>query len=215
MNFTLTTTDYLQFISCVAEKIAQNKDYITQLDAKVGDGDHWANMNKGFSTIVSATDSLSNLSLKELFSKIGMLLMCNVGGSSGALYGSAYLKAANAIGDREVIDTNGLLEILEAKLDAIMERGKAKPGFKTMLDPLYQATVAYRQSIEKGNSISEALSALRQGAIDGMNATKDMPAVKGRASYQQDKGVGQLDPGAVTMCYQLETLAEICKSKIA
>ena len=135
----MTKKDYLDYLEKVTKKLEENRDYVTDLDAATGDGDHWVNMNMGFQKIVSSRDALEVLNLKDMFKKIGMLIMSTVGGSSGVLYGSAYIKASQAIGEKEVIDVPLLLTILEAKLTAIMEIGNAKPGFKTMIDPLYTA----------------------------------------------------------------------------
>jgi len=143
-----------------------------------------------------------------MLQKVGMTMMSSIGGSSGVLYGSAYLAAAKAAGDSEDMGTPQLLRMLEAMKAAIMERGKAEPGFKTMLDSLHQSAQAMKEALTAGQSDAEVLLAMKRGARQGMEATKEMEAVKGRASYQTNKGVGDLDPGAVTMCMQLECLAD-------
>lgn len=214
MGFKLDTKDYIGFFDAVAKKIALEKEYITELDARTGDGDHWVNLNKGFSALNEKFGAWEKLSVSDLFKQTGMMLMSKVGGSSGALYGSAYLQASKAAAGLIEIDEAGLLIILEAQLDAIMAHGKAKPGFKTMIDPLYQAIEFYRRAIIENVPVQQALDSLVQGAETGMNATRDMEAVKGRASYMLDKGVGHLDPGAVTMFYQLQILADVCKKSI-
>lgn len=165
-------------------------------------------MNMGFQKLLENRNILINLALKDMFRKIGMLIMSTVGGSSGVLYGSAYIKAATVIGDKDYIDIKTLYDILEAKLNAIMERGNARPGYKTMIDTLYNGVESFKKALDSGLDDENALKALKEGAIFGMNSTKDMEAVKGRAYYQANKGVGHLDPGAVTMCYQLEVLVE-------
>ena len=166
----------------------------------------------GFQKLVENKEQLANLKLNEMFRKIGMLIMSTVGGSSGVLYGSAYIKAAKIIGDNSAININLLCDVLEGKLTAIMERGNAKPGFKTMIDSLSPAVNSFKAALAEGKDEYTALQALKQGAIDGMNSTKEMEAVRGRACYQTNKGVGHLDPGAVTMCYQIEILVDyLCK----
>ncbi len=207
----MTNKDYLDYLEKVTKKLEENRDYVTDLDAATGDGDHWVNMNMGFQKLVTSREALEALSLKDMFKKIGMLIMSTVGGSSGVLYGSAYIKASQAIGEKEVIDVPLLHTILEAKLTAIMERGNAKPGFKTMIDPLYTAILRMKAGMEAGMDDASVLSEMKIGAVEGMEATKGMEAVKGRATYQTNKGVGCLDPGAVTMCYQLELLADCMK----
>lgn len=198
----------MDYIVTVAKKIEASKDYVSELDSITGDGDHWANMNMGFQKLIENRAELEALPLGDLFKKIGMLIMSTVGGSSGVLYGSAYIGAAKTIGAAQVMDINLLSAVLEAKLSAIMARGNAKPGFKTMIDALHPAVENLKAALASGADEKTALAAMKKGAIDGMESTKAMEAVKGRATYQANKGVGHLDPGAVTMCYQLETLAD-------
>ncbi|QUH28891.1 dihydroxyacetone kinase subunit DhaL [Vallitalea guaymasensis] len=212
MNIKITSKEYVEYIELVTKKIEENKDYITKLDSITGDGDHWVNINMGFQKLVENKELLLSLKLGDMFKKIGMLIMSTVGGSSGVLYGSAFIGAAKTIGDKEEMDINLLCDVLEAELNAIMERGNAKPNFKTMIDSMYPAVNALKDALDKKLDDYDALQAMKQGAIDGMNSTKDMEAVRGRACYQPNKGVGHLDPGAVTMCYQLEVLVDyLCK----
>ncbi|HRT70611.1 MAG TPA: dihydroxyacetone kinase subunit DhaL [Syntrophales bacterium] len=210
----IDSVHYMEYIAAVAKKIEESKTYITELDSATGDGDHWANMNMGFQKLVQSRGELEKLSISDCFKKIGMIIMSTVGGSSGVLYGSAYLKASKAVGSAAALDLPLLCGALDAELQAIMERGNARPGFKTMIDSLAPAVEAMKAALARGDNEKEVLAAMKRGAIDGMNSTKGMEAVKGRASYQTDKGVGYLDPGAVTMCYQLETLADYlcCRS---
>lgn len=202
----LTTDKYVDYLKAVAAKIAFEKDYITELDAATGDGDHWANMNTGFTKLMDIEKQLRAASFSEMFKKIAMTIMSGVGGSSGILYASAYLKAAATIGIVKSMDAAKLLEVLDAELQGIMERGNGKPGNKTMIDPLFQAVEAMRAAMPEGEK--PAIEAMRAGAKAGMEATRDMEAVRGRACYQTNKGLGHLDPGAVTMYYQLDLLGE-------
>lgn len=157
----LTTQQYVDYLKCVAAKIAAEKDYITELDAATGDGDHWANMNTGFTKLVEIEAQLRTCSFADLFKKVAMTIMSGVGGSSGILYASAYLKASSAVAEREVLDAQGLLDVLDAQLQGIMQRGNSKPGFKTMIDPLYQAVEAMRSTIAEGEV--QAVETMRQG----------------------------------------------------
>lgn len=213
MEIRMTPELYVDYLKAVAEKLASERDYITQLDAATGDGDHWVNMNTGFTKLMEISGELRTMGFGELFKKVGMTIMSAVGGSSGILYASAYLKASTAVGGAAVIDGALLLAVLEAELEGIMQRGSGQPGFKTMIDPLYQAVEAMRSKLPEGDAA--AVSAMREGARAGMEATRDMEAVRGRACYQADKGVGHLDPGAVTMFYQLDLLGEAALSSAA
>lgn len=200
----LTTAAYVDYLKAVTEKIASEKEYISELDAATGDGDHWANMNTGFTKLLEIEDELRSLDFAGLFKKAAMTIMSGVGGSSGILYASAYLKAASVLAGVESMDAEILMKVLDAELQGIMQRGNGQPGFKTMIDPLYQAVEAMKKALPDGDAA--AVNAMREGARLGMEATRDMEAVRGRACYQANKGVGHLDPGAVTMYYQLDML---------
>jgi dihydroxyacetone kinase-like protein len=201
----LTSAAYTAYLKTAAEKINSEKEYITALDAATGDGDHWANLNAGFAGLMAISDELAALPLSDMFKKIGMTLMSAVGGSSGVLYGSAYLGAAKATAGRDSLDAAGVADMLNAMLTAIMARGNAQPGQKTMIDALHPAVQAFKAALPDE---AAAIAAMKSAAAAGAEATKDMEAVRGRACYQTGKGVGHLDPGAVTMAYQLETLAD-------
>lgn len=207
MEFKIYPKEYVHYLNLAASKISENGEYITKLDSEVGDGDHWVNMNSGFSKLVSISDELSVMNYKEMFKKIGLTLMSTIGGSAGVLYGSAYMQASKIADNLEFIDDNSLLSILDAFLQGIMQRGNSTPGCKTMIDPLFSAIEEYKEALSDKN-VKNAIDRLKYGAITGMNATKNMEAVKGRAYYREDKGVGHLDPGAVTMCFQIEVLAD-------
>ena len=202
----LTSSLYVDYLKEVTEKVASEKDYITELDAATGDGDHWANMNTGFTKLMEIEEQLRALPLDQLFKKAAMTIMSGVGGSSGILYASAYLKASSVLCGIEAMDAEILLKVLEAELQGIMQRGNGQPGFKTMIDPLYQAVEAMKVALPEGEK--NAVEAMMEGARAGMEATRDMEAVRGRACYQANKGVGHLDPGAVTMYYQLDLLGK-------
>lgn len=208
MAFVLTSTDYVEYLTLAGAEIGKQRDYITALDAKTGDGDHCVNLIMGFDKLASISDDLKAAPVPDMLKKVGMALMGAIGGSSGVLYGSGYIAAGKALAGVETLDAKSLLTLLDAELNAIMERGKAQPGWKTMIDSLYEGVVAYRTALEADADDKTALEALKQGAHDGMEHTRDMEAVKGRASYQTNKGVGDLDPGAVTMCIQLTLLAD-------
>lgn len=209
----IDSASYMEYIVAVAKRIEESKTYITELDSATGDGDHWANMNMGFEKLVEKRDEFEKLSISDCLKNIGLTIMNTVGGSSGVLYGSAYLRASKAAGTAETLDLPLLCKVLDAELQAIVERGDAKPGFKTMIDSLAPAVEAMKSALARGDDEKKILAAMKDAAVDGMNSTKNMEAVKGRASYRTDKGVGHLDPGAVTMCYQLETLADYLSDK--
>jgi len=211
---TITVEEYFEYLKNAAKKINENKDYITKLDATTGDGDHWVNMNMGFDKLLSSKDELVNLRVNEFLKKIGMLIMATVGGSSGALYGSAYINAAKRVGDVDTLDEKSILTLLDGQLEAIMKRGKAEYGYKTMIDSLYPAVQTYKEELAKNSTCKTIFEAVQKSSEQGMLDTKEMKATKGRASYREDKGVGHLDPGAVTMYYQISELMKYLQKKI-
>lgn len=206
--FRLTAQDYVNYIHATAKKIAENEEYVSALDAATGDGDHWANINMGFENLVAAGDEMRQMKICDVFKTIGMLMMSKIGGSSGVLYGGAYMNAARSCAGKETLTNRGLCRALDAMVTDMMARGKAEPGMKTMIDALYPAVQAYKAALEAGKGAKETLEAVKKAAIDGAEATRDMKCVKGRASYQTNKGVGHLDAGAVTMSYQIECLCD-------
>jgi dihydroxyacetone kinase-like protein len=214
MGFQLTTKDYVEYLKKAYELIHANGDYVTQLDSATGDGDHWSNINMGFEKLCEAADELETMDLFSAFKKISMIMMSVIGGSGGVLYGSAYMEAAKTLQDKQYIDNQGLCDILEAMMNGIMNRGKAKPGMKTMLDTLAPAVACYKECIRKGISEKETLDSVKKAAEEGAESTRQMEAVRGRAYYQANKGVGHLDPGAVTMSYQVSTLMNYVSEKL-
>lgn len=207
MGFVLNAAGYMAYMALAAEKIAASRDYISALDAATGDGDHWANLNMGFQKVVEERDALSSLAIGPCFQRIGMLMMSHIGGSSGVLYGGAYIAASRTI-RTPALDSGGLRDVLKEMAEDMMRRGNARPGYKTMIDALFPACEAYRRALDAGGSERTALEEMKAAALRGAESTREMEAVRGRASYQLNKGVGHLDPGAVTMSYQLETLAD-------
>lgn len=214
MTFQLTTDDYMDYIAAVAKVLEENKDYISGLDAATGDGDHWANMDMGFAKLLAEGEQLRGLEISQLFQQIGMLLMANIGGSSGVLYGSAYIAAAKVLKGKTALDSENLCPVLEAMCNGIMSRGKTQPGFKTMVDSIYPAVECYKAGLAEGKDIRALLEQVKQVAAYGAESTKAMEAVRGRAYYQADKGVGHLDPGAVTMSYQILCLMDAAIAKL-
>lgn len=214
MSFVLNSSQYVEYINQAAEKIADNKAYISELDAATGDGDHWANLNLGFENLAASGEQIRQMPMDAAFMKIGMIMMSRIGGSSGILYGGAYMAAGKAVSGKAEITSPELCRALDAMVRDMMERGGAEPGCKTMIDALYPAVEAYKEALEAGLEDAQTMEKVKKAALDGAEATRNMKAVKGRASYQKEKGVGHLDPGAVTMAYQLECLCDYIRSSL-
>lgn len=213
MAVKLTTADYVAYLKRAYVKLHADGDYITGLDLATGDGDHWTNMDTGFAKLTEQAEELEKLPLAEAFQKISMTLMTVIGGSGGILYASAYMEAAKRAKGLETLSSSDVCNMLEGMEVAIMNRGKSKPGDKTMLDALDHAVRCYQDCLSSGKSEPETFKAVREAAEVGAESTRDMPAIRGRAYYQANKGVGHLDPGAVTMCYQIQTLMDCMTEK--
>lgn len=215
MSFMVTTNDYVDYLVRAAKKIADSKEYISELDGITGDGDHWANMNLGFENILEKENDLRDKKICDVFKDIGMIMMTKIGGSSGILYGGAYIAAAGQIKDKVSITSEELCACLNAMVEDMCERGQSKPGYKTMIDALYPAAEAYKKALSEGMPNKQLLNVVKKAAKDGAESTAEMKAVRGRASYRTDKAVGHLDPGAVTMAYQLECLCDCLLDKVS
>ena len=213
MGFSLRSRDYMEYIKRAYELIHSRGDYITELDSATGDGDHWTNINMGFESLVQQADRLEEMELSEQFREIGRIMMSVIGGSSGILYGSAYIAASKALEGKEKIGEETLYEVLLSMLDAIISRGQAKEGDKTMIDSLAPAVKKYKECLDRQEDAELLCEKVKKAAKEGAENTKKMEAVRGRASYQADRGLGHLDPGAVTMSYQLVTLMDFAAEK--
>jgi dihydroxyacetone kinase-like protein len=198
-----TATDWLRRF---AERIADEKEWLTGLDSAIGDGDHGINMHRGMSAVVTELADLP-ADLATLFKRTGMKLVSSVGGASGPLYGTFFLRFGTAAGDVTSLDGPGLAQALRAGCDGVVARGKAELGEKTMLDALLPAADALEAAIGEGEAPADALEAAADAARTGREATIPMLATKGRASYLGERSIGHLDPGAASSTLLLETLA--------
>ncbi len=212
----INTIDYLKYIENVYEKLQNNREYVTNLDLATGDGDHWNNMNIGFGDLLKNSEKYKDLPMDQLFKNIGMTMMSKIGGSSGVLYGGAYLAAAKTLKGKEEFDIEDIYLALKTMVEDMKKRGKTEVGSKTMIDALNPAVEELEKHLNsKEEDLVKIFENVKNAAINGAESTKDMPAIRGRASYQKDKGIGHLDPGAVTMAYQIELLCDyILNNKI-
>lgn len=180
-----------------ARLITENAQYLSDLDAAVGDADHGINMERGMSAVIAALDEAPPADLPALFKKVGMTLVSSVGGASGPLYGTLFLRMAPAFG----ADTAGSAEFakaLRAGVDGVVTRGRAEAGDKTMFDALAPALDALDGALASGTGLAPALREAATAADRGRDATEAMVARKGRASYLGQRSVGHIDPGATS-----------------
>jgi phosphoenolpyruvate---glycerone phosphotransferase subunit DhaL len=197
-----------------AVALHEQRDYLTQLDAAIGDADHGTNMDRGFSSVVAKLEELGDTTPPgKLLVTAGSTLVSTVGGASGPLWGTALRRAGRSIGDGETFDGAALALALEAALEGIVELGAAQPGDKTMVDALHPAVRALRERVDGGASAEEALAAAREAAEEGMQATVPLQASKGRASYLGDRSIGHQDPGATSTVYILRALEQAVRER--
>ena len=186
-----------RWIESSAADIAEQRDYLVDLDRAIGDGDHGENMDRGFKAAVEALGQAQPASVAEVLKTVAKTLMSTVGGAAGPLYGTAFLRASKAAGDGE-LDGVGVAAVIAGALDGIQARGKATTGEKTMVDAWTPALEAARAAAESGSDPAAVLEAAATAAEAGAAATEPMRATKGRASYLGERSIGHLDPGAVS-----------------
>ncbi|STB00035.1 dihydroxyacetone kinase subunit DhaL [Clostridium baratii] len=204
----------IEILIKVSEKIDKNKEYLTELDAAIGDGDHGLNMSKGFKAVSDKLKAEEDDNIGNILKNTGMTLVSNVGGASGPLYGTAFMKASMALKDKNEIDINDFLSALKLALEGIKSRGKSTEGEKTMIDALAPAIKSMEDSIKNGDSYIEVLEKGKDAALEGVEFTKTIKATKGRASYLGDRSIGHQDPGATSCFYILETIYEEAKKDL-
>ena len=186
-------------VEAVAAAIIEQKDYLTALDAEIGDGDHGLNMARGFEAVREAMDEMGDESRPgPVFKAIGEALLENVGGAAGPLYATGFLKAAEACDDHTNFSTVNVEKVLGAAIEGIQARGHAVHGEKTMLDVLIPIHACFRPENVGDKTLFQCLAAASQAARDGVAYTKTIPATKGRASSVGERSIGHEDPGAVS-----------------
>jgi len=194
----VTTADLAEWLREFARLVDENKDLLTELDAAIGDADHGANMHRGLTAAVAAIDEAAVATPGALFKKVGMTLVSTVGGASGPLYGTLFLRLGGALGDAEPVGPEAFAAALHAGLDGVVARGKAEAGDKTMFDALAPAVGALESALAAGEPWGTALHRASEAADAGRDATTPMLARKGRASYLGERSTGHQDPGATS-----------------
>ncbi|MFC9693951.1 dihydroxyacetone kinase subunit DhaL [Kribbella sp. NPDC056951] len=187
-----------------AKVLHENAAYLTELDSAIGDADHGANMDRGFAAVVAVLDETSFESVDELLKKAGMTLVSKVGGASGPLYGTFFLRFGTALAGVDVTP-EAIGSALRAGVDGVLARGKAELGDKTMYDAWAPALDAYDAAV--GDGLAAALAAAAEAAAKGRDATVPLEARKGRASYLGERSIGHQDPGATSTTLLLESAA--------
>ncbi len=205
----VTRDQIVEWLKLVARVLEENKDYLTKLDAAIGDADHGINMDRGFKKVMSQLPGVQDKDIGSILKTTGMALISSVGGAGGPLYGTLFMRAGMAVANKYELTDEDLVHMWEAAVDGVIQRGRAQPGDKTMVDALLPAVEAMKKALEEGADTVEILRRGVAAAEEGMKATIPMQAKKGRASYLGERSIGHQDPGATSSYLILKALLDV------
>ena len=204
----ISSTEVISIINKIGDKIIEEKDFLTELDRPIGDNDHGVNMAKGFGEVQKKLEALAEADLGTIFKTTRMTLVSTVGGSSGPLYGTAFMKMGMKLGAKKEMNLQEFLDALQTGIEGVGQRGRSTTEEKTMLDAMVPALNAMKEADAAGQDAKAALAAGVTAAKAGVEHTKDLIATKGRASYVGERGIGHQDPGATSFMFMLQVAAE-------
>ncbi|BAL83594.1 putative dihydroxyacetone kinase subunit DhaL [Selenomonas ruminantium subsp. lactilytica TAM6421] len=204
----LDTAKMAEIIRAIAARMEAEKDFLTQLDNEIGDGDHGINLERGFKAVLEKLPEWENGDVGALLKGVGMQLVSHVGGASGPLYGTAFMKAGNTLKGKTEVTAVDFALAMDAAIGGIKMRGKSEAGEKTMLDALCPAYKELTEAVDAGAELKEALVKAVDAAKEGVEYTKTIIATKGRASYLGERSLGHQDPGATSSLYMLEEMVK-------
>lgn len=209
----MTTRDQIvSWLEKLSDVLTDNRDYLTQLDSAIGDADHGINMKRGVDRVMDKLPSVADKDIGNILKTVGMTLISSVGGASGPLYGTFFMRGGIAAAAKEELTAEDLLEVLQAGVDGIVQRGRAQAGDKTMVDAWLPALAAYRARLDEGAGEMESLRAAVEAAEQGMKDTIPLQARKGRASYLGERSIGHQDPGSTSSYLILKALLDTLES---
>lgn len=211
-TFDMTHADWV--VGDLVVAINRNREYLSEIDGAIGDGDHGINMSKGFSQCGERLAKQPGRSLASAFEELYLVLMEGIGGSMGPLYGSFFMSFGEVLATRKILDKELFLDALSAATDAVQTIGDAKVGDKTLIDTLIPARDAYRQALSQGRSFSHCLTAMTAAAEAGMQSTKALQARIGRASRLGERSIGVLDAGSCSCFLILQSIAGSLQTKL-
>ena len=203
---TVTKEQIVRWLEATAAVLAENKSYLTDLDSAIGDADHGTNMDRGFTKVMEKLPTVADKDIGNILKTVGMTLISSVGGASGPLYGTFYMRGGMAADAKEELDGDDLINVLQGAVDGIIQRGRAQPGDKTMVDALLPALAALKAAVADGQDIRAGVQAAVAAAEQGMKDTIPLQARKGRASYLGERSIGHQDPGATSSYLILNAL---------
>lgn len=202
-------------IAAIHQRILANEADIECLDREIGDGDHYINMKRGCEAIHGISAELQELNVPDSLQKIGMKLLSTIGGASGPLFASFFMSMGKSLQNKDSASTADIALAFEAGVQAIMQRGKAQAGEKTMLDVLIPVSQIFKKLAEQGQSSQAIAQALKEGANAGLESTRNMLATKGRASGLGERAIGHLDAGAKSCQVMLHAVCDLVLSQSA
>lgn len=208
----LTKQQVVDWLMRCGEVFSRERDFLTRLDTEIGDADHGLNMNRGFNKVVEKLPSVADKDIGFILKNTGMTLLSSVGGASGPLFGTFFIRAAQAANAKQSLDLTELHQVMQEGVEGVVMRGKAEPGDKTMCDVWWPVVESLGQSAQQNLSVAEALQRAADSAERAVESTITMQARKGRASYLGERSIGHQDPGATSVMLMMKTLAEVAGS---
>lgn len=208
----LNRTQIVDWLYRCGDIFTKESDFLTGLDKEIGDADHGLNMHRGFSKVVEKLPSIADKDIGFILKNTGMTLLSNVGGASGPLFGTFFIRAAQAANAKQSLDLAELQQMMQEGVEGVVMRGKAEPGDKTMCDVWWPVVESLGQSAQQNLSVAEALQRAADSAERAVESTITMQARKGRASYLGERSIGHQDPGATSVMLMMKTLAEVASS---
>ena len=213
MRETIDAEEVLEILHKMAEDLESSQDYLTELDSAIGDGDHGVSMTIGFRGLNKGLAELEGKDIGQILFKSGMNFNSAAGATIGALMGTAFMRAGKVSMGLEEIGIKEACEMLQAASQGIMDKGKAKPGSKTLVDAVVPAAEAMKEGADDGKSLLDALEGAMEAAKEGMESTKDMLSIIGRASRLGERTIGHQDPGATSCYLMFKSLMEYLKGE--
>jgi dihydroxyacetone kinase-like protein len=195
-------------VRTIATVAVDNEKYFGDLDAVVGDGDFGYSMARGFELVLQGWDDFDRTDIGTFLKKVAVVITSRIGGTSGPIWGTAFLRAGAAAGATDRLSPDQVVAMLRAAIAGIMARGKSDVGDKTLLDALVPAVDAVEAAVLEGGTAASALRAAAATARERAEATRSMIAKRGRAAYTGERSIGTLDAGAVAVAVMLEALAD-------
>ena len=208
----ITQAEVLAWIQALQKTYKENKTYLTELDSAIGDADHGINMDRGFTTVKAELEKTPLQDIGAILKTTAMTLIRTVGGASGPLYGTFFLRASDTCAGKTELQASDLVALFEIGLEGIVRRGKAQLGDKTMVDALTPAINTMKQLLQDGTDLHQILQQGVAAAEKGMQATIPLQAKKGRASYLGERSIGHQDPGATSAYLLLKTALDVWRS---